>query len=277
MSDSLHVNRRGKVLEIQIDRPPANAINQRVSDAIHAALKTLQEDDDLRVGIITGTGEKIFCAGWDLKEVAQATDSSSAMDNYSESERLGGFGGICEYWGLKKPVIAAVNGHAVGGGLEIAIACDIILSVDHADFFLPEMLRGFLPDAGAVQHLARLIPVKVAIEMMLTGRRMPAAEAKGWGLVHDVLEPADLMPRAREMADSIAEGAPLALQALKEVLYPMLSVPLPDAFKITQEAIISKTPGRGPFPVYERMLKSDDFMEGAIAFAEKRKPKFKGE
>jgi len=276
MSDSLRVNRRGRVLEIQIDRPPANAINQKVSDEIHAALKMLQEDDELRVGIITGTGEKIFCAGWDLKEVAQAQDSSEAMDNYAESERLGGFGGICEYWDLKKPVIAAVNGHAVGGGLEIAIACDIILAVDHADLFLPEMLRGFLPDAGAVQHLARLIPVKVAIEMMLTGRRMPASEAKGWGLVHDVLKPANLMPRAREMADSIAKGAPLTLQALKEVLYPMLSVPLPDAFDITQAAILAKTPGEGPFPVYERMLKSEDFMEGAVAFAEKREPKFKG-
>ena len=177
---------------------------------------------------------------------------------------------------MKKPLIAAVNGHAVGGGLEIAIACDIILAADHAELFLPEMQRGFLPDAGAVQHLGRLIPIKVAVEMMLTGRHMSAQEAKGWGLVHDVVPAAQLMDRARQMADHIASGAPLTLQALKEVLYPMLSVPLPEAFAMSRRAISTKTPGSGPFPIYERMLASDDFLEGARAFAEKRKPDFKG-
>ena len=277
MNDSIHVNQRGRVLEIEIDRPPANAINQKLSDAIHAALKTLQGDDDLRVGIITGAGEKIFCAGWDLKEVAQNADSSAAMDEYNK-EPQGGFGGICEFWGLKKPVIAAVNGHAVGGGLEIAIACDIILCRrSRRLLFCPRCNGAFCPTPAQCNISPGLIPVKVAIEMMLTGRRMPAAEAKGWGLVHEVLSPDALIPKAREMADSIAEGAPLTLQALKEVLYPMLSVPLPDAFNVTRDAIRNKIPGQGPFPIYERMLKSDDFMEGAIAFAEKRKPEFKGE
>ena len=211
MSELVHVDRRGRVLEITLDRPPVNAITNEISLALHAALQTLQDDDDLRVGIITGTGDRIFSAGWDLKEVAKASDASEVAADSLETP--GGFAGIYEYWALKKPLIAALNGHAVGGGLEIAIACDVIIAADHAEFFLPEMQRGFLPDAGAVKHLGRLIPVKVAVEMMLTGRHMSAQEAQGWGLVHDVAPAAYLMGRARQMAEQIASGAPLTLQA----------------------------------------------------------------
>jgi crotonobetainyl-CoA hydratase len=173
-------------------------------------------------------------------------------------------------------VIAAVNGMAVGGGFEIVLACDVVLAADHAQFFLPEMQRGFLPDAGAVQRLPRKLPLNVAMEMMLTGRRMDAAEAKHWGLASHVFPRVELMARAREMAESIAAGAPLALRALKAVVPAMLEGTLKEAFDLTRKAVAARGDGSSGLPVYERMLTSEDFLEGARAFAEKRAPRFQG-
>ena len=138
------------------------------------------------------------------------------------------------------------------------------------------MQRGFLPDAGAVQRLPRLIPYPVAVEMMLTGRRMSAREAKHWGLVHRVVPAERLLETAREIAENIAEGAPLALQALKEVLRSMMHVSLPEAYGMTHRSVNAANAGEGELPVYEKMLASDDFLEGARAFAEKRKPQWRG-
>jgi crotonobetainyl-CoA hydratase len=224
---------------------------------------------------VTGTGDKIFSAGWDLKELANADDPDAAPTESIPTPS--GFAGITEHWDLKKPLIAALNGHAVGGGLEVAIACDVILAADHVELFLPEMQSGFLPDTGAIQRLPRLIPFNVAMEMMLTGRRMSAAEAKSWGLVHDVVPSDALMARARQMAHEIAAGAPLALQPLKEVLAPMRYMTVSEAFQTTLHAVTTTTPGKGRFPTYKRMNASDDFLEGARAFAEKRDPDFSGQ
>ena len=268
MSDSVLVDIQESIIEITINRPPANAINRDVSLAIHQALTRLQNDNNLQVAIITGSGDRIFSAGWDLKEIAAMDSNQAALD--SSISCPGGFAGITEFWDLKKPVIAAVNGIAVGGGFEIALACDIIIAAQHVEFFLPEMQRGFLPDAGAVQLLPRRIPYNIAMEMLYTGRRMSADEAKHWGLVNQTCEKDKLIDTARTMADNIASGAPLALQALKEVVPAIQELPLQQAFAQTK-------PGNHQFPVYEKMLMSDDFMEGARAFAEKRQPVWKGE
>ena len=267
MSEFISMQRTGRVLEIVLDRPPANAINRQVSNELYNALRLLQDDNELSVGILTGGGERFFSAGWDLKELSNMDSNEEALGDYLDCP--GGFAGITEFWDLYKPVIVAVNGMAVGGGFEIALAADIIIAAEHAQFFLPEMQRGFLPDAGAIQQLPRRIPYNVAIELFLTGRRMSAQEAKHWGLVHEVTPLDGLMSRARELANHIANGAPLALQALKEVIPAIYNLPIQEAFAATK-------PGNNKLPIYQKMLTSEDFMEGPRAFAEKRKPIWKG-
>jgi crotonobetainyl-CoA hydratase len=267
MDSGVTSERVGAVLQVTLDRPPANAINDAVSRDIHAAFCELRDDPALQVGIITGGGERIFSAGWDLKEVAAAEDGQAATDE--ASEMAGGFAGLTEFWDLYKPVIAAVNGVAVGGGFEIALASDVIVAAEHAEFFLPEMQRGFLADAGAIQNLPRRVPYNVAMEMMLTGRRMGAEEAAHWGLVSAVVPQAALLATAHEMAATIAAGAPLALQALKEVVPALINLPIREAFARTKR-------GRSGLPIYERMMASEDYLEGPRAFAEKRKPVWKG-
>ncbi len=267
MSDGVRVHSNDQVLEITIDRPPANAINPGVSKAVYEALSQLQEDASLQVGIITGGGERFFSAGWDLKEIAAFDDQQAAVA--SAFEGPGGFGGICEFWDLKKPVIAAVNGMAAGGGFEIALACDLIVATEQAEFFLPDLQRGFLPDVGAVQILPRKLPYNLAMELLYTGRRLGAAEARHHGLVSRVCARDRLLETARELAAEIAKSAPLALQALKEVVPAIRELPMPAAFAATR-------PGNADLPIYQRMLESEDFMEGPRAFAEKRAPVWKG-
>lgn len=262
--------RRGRVLEITLNRPPANAINHALSRAVYARLRELQDSPELSVGILTGAGERIFSAGWDLKEVAEDGIDVARDSDPEAGFGPGGFGGITEFWGLTKPIVAAVNGAAVGGGMEIVLACDVILMAEHAFFALPEMQRGILADSGAVQRLPRRIPYNVAVEFMLTGRRMPAEEAARWGLVREVVPGASLLGAARDLAEQIAAGAPLALQAVKEVLSRIDGMPIREAMETVSWG---KPTG---LACYDRLPASEDALEGMRAFAEKREPRWKG-
>ena len=265
MSEAVRTERRGKVLEVTLDRPPVNAIDDATSMELYRAFRTLQDDDGLMVGIITGAGERCFSAGWDLKAVAAA----ERLDEIDGVGSPGGFAGLTEFWDLHKPVIGAINGAAIGGGFELALSSDILLVADHAEFWLPEMQRGFLASAGAIQRLPRRIPYNVAMDLFLTGRHMDAEEARHWGLVSEVVPGTNLMTRARELADALSESAPLALQGLKAIMPVVMPLSLEDAMQRTKI-------GNSGVEVYESMMLSEDAIEGPRAFAEKRKPQWKG-
>ncbi|MGE0750549.1 MAG: enoyl-CoA hydratase-related protein [Variibacter sp.] len=267
MSQFLTISKNGPVLEILLNRPPVNAITPEVGHELHRAFCEFRDTPELRAAILTATGDRIFCAGWDLKEVAQHVDPATAND--ATMNEPGGFGGFTELWDIKKPIIAAINGFAVGGGFEMMLAADIVVAAEHVEFQLPEMQRGFVPDAGAVQRLPRKVPYNVAVEWMLTGRRVSAREAERWGLVNFLVPKSELMTKARELAMTIAEGAPLAVRALLEVIPAIDRLPIQDAFAKMKR-------GQSDFPFYQQTLVSEDFLEGPRAYAEKRKPVWKG-
>ena len=270
MSMSVSCEKFGKVLEITLNRPPVNAINLQTSTDLYEAFKRLQEDDELSVGIITNKGGRFFSAGWDLKEFADKGDEMLESAHYDLGP--GGLGGMSEFWGLKKPVIAAVTGSAIGGGFEMLLSADMILAAKEVEFWLPEAKLGFLPDGGGLQQLPKRLPYNLASELMLTGRKLGMEEAKHHGLVSEVLDADQVLARAHEVAATIADAAPLPLQAMKEVMALSTSLTVEQTFVQTRKAWI----GGSELPMFEKMLTSDDYLEGSRAFSEKRPPIYKG-
>jgi crotonobetainyl-CoA hydratase len=257
MSDGVTTVKDGAILEITIDRPKANAIDLAASRRLNQIVSSFRDDPELRIGIITGAGDRFFSPGWDLKAAAGGEESDSDWG-------VGGFAGFNYPRNLNKPIIAAVNGIACGGGFEIVLGTDIIVMEEHAKFALPEINVGVLADAGTVK-LRRRIPYHVAVEFLLTGRWMDAAEAKHWGLANHVVPKGEAMAKAREIARQLAAGPPLLFPAIKQLLRHTEMVPEHEAFELHDS-----------LDAVQRVIRSDDLKEGTRAFSEKRKPRWTG-
>ena len=259
MQDPIRTRSKDGILEVIIDRPKANAIDLATSREMGLIFRDFRDNRDLRVAIVTGAGEKFFSAGWDLKAAA---DGDAVDGDYG----VGGFGGLQELRDLNKPIICAVNGICCGGGLEIALSADLIVAAAHATFALPEIRSGTVADAASIK-LPKRIPYHIAMDMLLTGRWLNVEEAHRWGFVNEIVTADKLMDRAWELARLLASGPPLVYAAIKEIVR--------EAEGSTFQAAMNKITKR-QFATVDVLYSSEDQLEGARAFAEKRAPIWKG-
>ena len=251
------VEATGQVLVVTIDRPPVNAIDVATSVALYESFSQLRDHPELRVAVVTGAGDRCFSAGWDLK----------AGESIEADHGPGGFAGLTEFTDLGKPVIAAVNGLALGGGFELVLAADLVVAADHAEFALTEVTLGLVADAGGVLRLPRRLPRAIALEYLLTGRRLTAADAAAVGLVNRVVPQGDVLASALDLAESVCAAAPLAVAAVLEIMRETECAGVRSGFEIMRS---------GRLPAYRAMLDSADAREGPQAFAERRAPVWQG-
>lgn len=253
------VERRGNVALITINRPDArNAVNGAVSTAVGDVLEAAQRDPEVWAVVITGAGDKSFCAGADLKAISRGENL------YHPDHAEWGFAGYVHHF-IDKPTIAAVNGTALGGGSELALASDLVVACESASFGLPEVKRGLIAGAGGVFRIVDQLPRKVALELLFTGEPMSAADALTWGLVNEVVPDGSVVEAALALAGRITVNAPLSVQASKRVAYGA------DGGSIADEEPKWERTTRE----FSKLLQSDDAKEGPLAFAEKRQPVWK--
>lgn len=251
--------KKGHIAYITINRPEVmNALHYDANVELGEVFNDFKQDDESWVAIFTGAGERAFSAGNDLKATAAATARGEKL-----SDKPVIFGGITSGFECYKPIIAAVNGFALGGGFELALACDIIIAAEHARFGLPEPRVGLIAAAGGMHRLPAQIPLKLAMGMMLTGKQITAQEAYRFGLVNEVVPGTEIMAVAERWANEILECSPVSVRLTKEAVYAGLTYSVEEAMKLDK-------------PRLKRLLESEDFVEGPKAFSEKRKPQWTG-
>jgi len=261
---SILLEKRGRISIFTLNRPEVkNALDIDASRLLAQHFIAFRDDPDSWVAIITGAGTESFCAGGDLKKIGDYYASMTPLERRQRGEIEPGIGGITRNLPIWKPIIAAINGHCLAGGLEIALACDLRIAEEHAQFGLTEVKWGIIPGAGGTQRLPRLIGMDRALELMMTARRMPAEEALGCGLVTRLVPTGQALEAAIALAEQICENAPLAVRAAKEAAMRGMDMGLDEGLRLEQF-------------LAEPLRQSEDAREGPRAFASKEKPRFKG-